>query len=79
VKQVSSAVINPSDLNIGVQMSDPVYRVIVGIDKQSIDAYGQVFHLQSGMTLQADIVAERVILWELLFEPLLARIRSSHS
>jgi membrane fusion protein len=79
VKQVSSAIINPSDLNIGVRMEEPVYRVIVDVNKQTINAYGQVFYLQSGMTLQADIVVERVILWELLFEPLLARIRKTYS
>jgi membrane fusion protein len=79
VTQVSSAIINPSELNIGVKLEEPVYRVTVNITKQTIDAYGQVFQLQPGMTLQADIVVEEVILWEMLFEPLLARFRKTYS
>jgi membrane fusion protein len=79
VTQVSSAIINPNELNIGVKLEEPVYRVTVNINKQTIDAYGQVFQLQPGMTLQADIVVEEVILWEMLFEPLLAKFRKTYS
>ena len=79
VTQVSSAIINPNELNIGVKLEEPVYRVTVNINKQTIDAYRQVFQLQPGMTLKADIVVEEVILWEMLFEPLLAKFRKTYS
>lgn len=50
---------------------EPVYRIIVALPNQSLQAYGQRFALVAGMRLEADVALERRRLIEWLFEPLL--------
>ncbi|MGB3455913.1 MAG: HlyD family efflux transporter periplasmic adaptor subunit [Litorimonas sp.] len=71
VTDVSRTVINPSDLPIGVVAQEPVFIVTVDLDTQAIDAEGQSYALQSGMTLAADIILENRKIWEWILEPLL--------
>jgi membrane fusion protein len=50
--------------------SEPVYRVLVELDRQSITAYGRQEPLRPGMLVDADILGERRKLYEWVFEPL---------
>ncbi|MCF7751557.1 HlyD family secretion protein [Bacillus subtilis subsp. subtilis] len=50
--------------------SEPVYRVLVALDRQSVSAYGVPEPLRPGMRLEADILGERRQLYEWLLEPL---------
>lgn len=54
--------------NIGA--NEPVYRITVTLEKQSILAYGNVQTLQSGMLLDADIIQDTRKLYEWVLEPL---------
>jgi membrane fusion protein len=54
---------------------EPLYRVTVKLETQTIPAMGQMISLQSGMTLKADIILEERRLWEWLWAPLY-RVRS---
>ncbi|HDS1631989.1 MULTISPECIES: HlyD family secretion protein [Stenotrophomonas] len=49
---------------------EPVYRVLVSLDKQSVLAYGTPEALRPGMRLEADIMGERRRLYEWVLEPL---------
>ncbi len=71
---VSRTIFDPSELPVALGVSGPVYRVLVSISVQHVDAYGERFPLQTGMTLSAHIVLEERKLWEVLLDPLLARI-----
>lgn len=77
ITRISTTVINPNDLK-DFKVSDPVYRIIVGVEKQNIEASGQSFALQSGMTLQADVALDRVALWRVVFKPLIRAMEQSH-
>ena len=48
----------------------PVYRVLVSLDRQDVLAYGKPETLRPGMQLEADIMGERRRLYEWLLEPL---------
>ncbi|HET7332250.1 HlyD family secretion protein [Dyella sp.] len=48
----------------------PLYRVLVELDRQSIDANGKLEPLKPGMALNADILLERRSLLEWAFAPL---------
>jgi membrane fusion protein len=74
VAAVSRTPINPQDLPQGdaSQSVEPLYRVTVTLDKQAIKTYGEVQPLKAGMTLAADVVQERLRIWEWLFDPVLA-------
>lgn len=52
------------------ESGEPVYRVLVTLDRQSVLAYGHPEPLRPGMRLEADIMGERRRLYEWLLEPL---------
>ena len=51
--------------------SEPLYRITVTLDQQSVAAYGQAQPLVPGMQLEADVLLDRRRLIEWLFEPVL--------
>ena len=50
---------------------EPLYRITVALDRQSVAAYGQAQTLSPGMQLEADVLLDRRRLIEWLFEPVL--------
>jgi len=50
---------------------EPVYRVDVALDKQTVTALGQEFPLRPGMLVNADLLLEKRTLLEWIFEPVL--------
>ena len=51
--------------------SEPLYRITVNLDQQSVAAYGRAQPLAPGMQLEADVLLDRRRLIEWLFEPVL--------
>jgi membrane fusion protein len=51
---------------------EPVYRVDVKLDSQTVNAGDQKLPLRSGMMVNADILQEKRKVWEWVFEPVLA-------
>ena len=75
--------VNPADLptpqavlkgsaTSGATASEPIYRIVVELVSQRVNAYGQSLALQPGMTLEADVSLERRRLAEWVLEPLYA-------
>lgn len=50
---------------------EPLYRITVALQQQTVDAYGRAQPLTAGMQLEADVLLDRRRLIEWLFEPLL--------
>ncbi len=50
--------------------NEPMYRVLVSLNQQSVLAYGSHEPLRPGMRLEADIMGERRRLYEWILEPL---------
>jgi membrane fusion protein len=75
VVQVSRSPLQPSELGSvaqGTQQAgEPLYRITVALDQQSINAYGQAQSLVPGMQLEADVLLDRRRLIEWIFEPVL--------
>lgn len=72
IRHVSRAVLRPDDVQAAVEVKEPVYRVIVALDRSWLEAYGRRHHLQPGMALSADIVLEERSFGAWLLEPILA-------
>lgn len=72
VMQVSRSALSPAEAAslLGRNVTTPLYRVLVRLDHQTIDAYGKVEALKPGMALNADILLDRRSLWQWVFEPL---------
>ena len=51
---------------------EPVYRVDVKLDSQSVATGGQTLALRPGMSVNADILQEKRKVWEWVFEPILS-------
>ena len=74
---ISGTAINPKEMPaqlVGltslVGSSDPVYRLVVRLDKQAVSVYGTTRSLQPGLQLEADVVIERRRLVEWVLDPL---------
>ena len=52
--------------------TEPYYRVIVSLERQSVSAYGRQEQLWPGIAVEADILGDRRRLYEWIFEPLYA-------
>jgi membrane fusion protein len=61
-------VLSGAALGVG---GEPLYRVTVSLDRQSVQAYGVEQPLAAGMQLEADVLLESRRLVEWIFEPLL--------
>ncbi|RWJ04930.1 MAG: HlyD family efflux transporter periplasmic adaptor subunit [Mesorhizobium sp.] len=73
VSLVSRTVLGPNEINIpGVEVQEPVFRVKVELERESIDAYGQEIPIQPGMLLSADVIIDRRTLLEWLLDPIYA-------
>jgi membrane fusion protein len=75
VLQVSRSPLQASEL-AGLPLAagatgEPLYRITVSLDQQSVAAYGQAQALAPGMQLEADVLLDRRRLIEWLFEPVL--------
>lgn len=55
---------------LGVRVQQPVYRVVVRLENQSIGVYGKSIPLKPGMALDASILLDRRSLWQWAFQPL---------
>jgi membrane fusion protein len=77
VVQVSRSPLQPSELaslSLPATLSargEPLYRITVALDRQSVAAYGEPQALAPGMQLEADVLLDRRRLIEWLFEPVL--------
>jgi len=70
IVQVAQAIIDPNEAAIPLPTVEPVYRVKVKIESQSVDAHGKQMPLQAGMSISADIILEERSLGEWLLAPI---------
>ncbi len=77
VASISRIAIDPRETDIPFPFEEPVYRVKVLLDQQSIEAFGEPAPLQPGMTLQANVVLERQSFLAWILQPLNAVLNRS--
>ena len=70
VRSVSRVTAPPAELGVGEAGAEPVYRVTVELDSQSVTAYGQSHEVQAGMAVEGDVLLETRRLYEWVLEPL---------
>jgi membrane fusion protein len=74
VQQVSSTPLQAGELAalpLATKPDEPLYRVTVTLERQTVTAYGREQTLAAGMQLDADVLLERRRLIEWLFAPVL--------
>ena len=70
VEQISGNILIPNEVVLPVNVKEPVYKVAVKLDKQTVTAFGREHYLQVGMSLQGDIVRDRSRIIDWVLEPL---------
>lgn len=78
VQAISKVAFDPRQVDAPFHLDEPVYRVSVVPDRQSIGGYGELVRLQPGMTLTANIVLERRSFLGWLLEPIRAVTKRDH-
>ena len=71
VTEISRTVWSPGERLGPLTAKEPVYRIEVKLERQSVSALGNEIALRPGMLVNADILLERRTLLEWLFEPVL--------
>ncbi|BDT56839.1 hypothetical protein MasN3_03330 [Massilia varians] len=75
VREVATTSVRPEELPTsaaampGASQSEPVYRVRLELDQQTVRAYGTAMPLRSGMLVDASVMLERRKLYEWVLEP----------
>ncbi|RQP25414.1 HlyD family secretion protein [Piscinibacter terrae] len=80
ISSISRTPFNPQDLPAGqgqtllaaTQSNEPLYRMTVKLDVQSISAYGEQHKLRPGLSLEADVLQDRRSILEWMLEPMFA-------
>jgi len=75
VTSVSRVAIDPRQLAAPLQVEEPVYRIEVAPDAQTVGAFGEPQPLQPGMTLTANLILDRRSFLDWLLTPLNAVLR----
>lgn len=70
VESISRIAVDPRETTIPFPFEEPVYRIKVKLDEQTVEAFGEPTPLQAGMTLQANIVLERQNFLGWILQPL---------
>ncbi|MBL8510433.1 MAG: HlyD family efflux transporter periplasmic adaptor subunit [Betaproteobacteria bacterium] len=74
VKEISTSPLQPNDAPMLVardqNTNEPLYRIRVKLDSQTVQAYGKPTPLRPGMQLEAGLALERQQLYEWVLEPL---------
>jgi len=79
VESISRTVWSPGERLGPLTVREPVYRIDVRLEQQSVNAGGQEFVLRPGMLVNADLLLERRTVFEWIFAPVLElreRLRS---
>lgn len=75
VREVATTSVRPEELPTsaaampGAAQSEPVYRVRLELDQQTVRTYGRAMPLRSGMLVDASVMLERRKLYEWVLEP----------
>jgi membrane fusion protein len=72
VTAISAGVLSPAEIQAAISVNEPVYRVLVRLQRGSIETYGSGALLKSGMALSADIILDERSFGEWLLAPLFA-------
>lgn len=77
VRFISRSALSPAELPPQLSgltsmfgQTEPVYRITVALEKQSVTAYGKTVPLQAGMQLEASVIVEQRRLYEWVLDPL---------
>ena len=70
ITQIDQTLIMPNEIQLPINLREPVYRLRAKLSQQQMKAYGKAFNLKSGMLFEADIMLEQRSLIAWLLAPI---------
>jgi len=70
ITRVSGTVMDPRDIVAPIKAEEPVYRIEIELESQSMTAFGKRTALQSGMALSANLILDRRSFADWLLQPI---------
>ncbi|MGN6277569.1 MAG: HlyD family secretion protein [Sphingomonas sp.] len=70
ITQISHTALAPDEIEAPIKLAEPAYRVEVRLDRQYVQAFGDRYPVQPGMTLKANVILEQQSFWGWLIEPI---------
>lgn len=77
VVRISRIVIDPREVSAPLKIEEPVYRIEVAPEKQTVGAFGETLPLQPGMALTANLITDRRSFLDWLLRPVNAVLKRS--
>jgi len=72
VAYISTTVLRPDEVSAAIRLDEPVYRVLVKPERNTVQAYGSEFDLRAGMAFTADVILENRTFLQFMLDPILA-------
>nr|WP_243852848.1 HlyD family efflux transporter periplasmic adaptor subunit [Sphingomonas naasensis] len=72
VSTISSTVLKPQEVDAALRVEEPVFKVLITLEGDTVDAYGRRYRVRPGMALSADFVLDERSFGEWLLDPILA-------
>lgn len=70
IKSVSKTIFDPRETDVPIKLEEAVYKIVVELDRQHVNGFGENISLQPGMTLNANIILERQSFLDWILTPL---------
>ena len=74
IESISNTILSPQEVSSVITVTEPVFKVKVKLEQQTINAFGKEMPLRSGISLKAEIILEELTFLEWLLNPVRARI-----
>lgn len=70
ILKVSKTAFMPNQITAPLLVNEPIYKARIGLDRDSVPAFGREYPLQVGMSVQADVLLDKRPLYQWIFKPL---------
>lgn len=77
INKISDNVLEPNEIFEQSEIRESVYIVDIIIEKQYVEAYGRKYSLKSSMKVDAEVITDRINLFDLFIEPISAFSKKS--
>ena len=74
IESISNTILSPQEVSSVITVTEPVFKVKVKLEQQTINAFGKEMSLRSGISLKAEIILEELTFLQWILNPIRARI-----
>ena len=77
IVSISETILQPEHVSKSIKITEPVYKILVELDKQYIETGNNKYNLQPGMALDGRFLGQKMKIIEWVLEPMLSLVNNS--